>query len=492
MLASVHTQRSRFPLFLSTLFLVVVGLLLLLWTGCGADVQITSNPPLGRISVSISDPPVCRVPLGNFKNVYVTVRSVQAHISSTATDAMPGWEELAPQLAAQPMQIDLLASPAGGGCTLAQLGRNVGLPVGSYQQIRLILVSNNPAPGEPVPANNACGSQGLNCVVLSDNSIHRLELSSQANTGLKIPPGQIVGGPIRVTEGQHVDLNIDFNTCASIIRQGNGQFRLRPTLTAGQVSTVNTAISGQVVDTTTQQPVAGATVVVAVEQPDADGVDRVVMQTAADANGNFIFCPLPTGTYDVVAVAVSGNVAYGPTVLLNVPAGTAAGLIPVTPQTGASTAQGTLQGVVSSAGAAGGISIDAAMSALQSVALPGGATRPVTIPTLPGSTETVATVATPQNVVCPANTFCEQYTLNLPASNPSVGNFSMAGTTFAGPAAGDVLFTLDARAFATMSGGTPTCSPSRLTTDKDQADQPLKLAGGTSVTPKTLSFTGCS
>ena len=36
--------------------------------------------------------------------------------------------------------------------------------------------------------------------------------------------------------GQTKDLNIDFNACASIVQQGNGQFRLKPVLHAGEVS----------------------------------------------------------------------------------------------------------------------------------------------------------------------------------------------------------------------------------------------------------------
>src|SRR5262244_2196454 len=158
----------------------------------------------GTINVSISDPPSCMPPNGNFTHVFVTIRSVQAHLDSNATDNSSGWQELAPQLANTPMQIDLFSAPQTN-CVLAQLG-SASLPVGSYQQIRLLLVSNNPAADATTPSNNACAGNGFNCVVLSDKSIHELKLSSQDNTGLKIPPGQIVGGPIQVTAGQSVDL----------------------------------------------------------------------------------------------------------------------------------------------------------------------------------------------------------------------------------------------------------------------------------------------
>jgi len=457
---------------------------------CGGGSSTTppsSTAPRGTASLSLSDPPSCKFPAGTYKNVFITITSVQAHLSGTAGDTSPGWEELAPNLSNAPVQIDLLASPSGG-CTLAQLGSNVSLPTGDYQQIRLILLANSATGG---PSTNACASvQGFNCAILSDNSVHRLELSSQANTGLKIPPGQIVGGPIRVQANQHVDINIDFNVCASILVQGNGQYRLKPTLTAGQVSTVTTAISGQVVDGATQNPVSGGKVFVAIEQPDSNGVDRIVMQAAADANGNFNFCPLPTGTYDVVAVAVdgSGN-AFAASVAIGVPSGTLFGKLALTAVTGPAQAPATIEGVVSAANGANGASVDGVLTALQSVAITGG-TRLVTIPLLPNSLSNVATIASPANATCAAGTFCEKYSLLVPASNPSVATFTAGGTTFPAPAAGPVLYTVDARAFMPNSGGTPICNPSRIFTDKDFNDQPLAVTG-TPVTAKTLDFVSC-
>src|SRR5260221_5607978 len=130
----------------------------------------------GRDTVngSMSDPPSCMPPNGQFTHVYVTVRSVQAHISATADDNSAGWQELAPQLASAPMQIDLFSKPQTT-CILAQLG-SASLPAGSYQQIRLLLVSNTPVASDLVPSANACASNGFNCVVLEVTTIHQLEL----------------------------------------------------------------------------------------------------------------------------------------------------------------------------------------------------------------------------------------------------------------------------------------------------------------------------
>jgi hypothetical protein len=288
-------QKSNNPVLIAWPFgLAVLAALAAILAGCGGSsfTGFTGNGT-GTINVSITDPPSCKVPNGDFEHVYVTIRSVQAHTSATADDNAPGWQELAPQLNNQPMQIDLFAA-GPNACLLTMLGSNTALPAGTYQQIRLLLVPNDGGNG-PLPANNACGNQGFNCAVLKDGSIHELQLSSQANTGLKIPPGQVEGGPITVAAGADVDLNIDFNACASIIVEGNGSFRLKPVLTAGQVSTNTTGISGHVVDANTTQPIAGGTVIVALEQQGNSNADTIFMQAGRGLGGQLQFLPAPHG-----------------------------------------------------------------------------------------------------------------------------------------------------------------------------------------------------
>ncbi len=315
---------------------------------CGKTTTMSPvNNGMATVNVSISDPPSCSPPAGNFKSVFLTIRSVQANISATADDNSPGWVELVHELNNQPVQVDLLNLPANGACLLKTLGANSSLPAGDCQQIRLLLVSDNPGSGAGA-SPNACATLGqvFNCVVDSKNNISELQLSSEANTGLKIPPGQVVGGPIHVGVGQAVDINVDFNACASIIQEGNGTFRLKPTLTAGVVSTNTTGISGQIVDSVTSQPVAGATV--ALENTDLSGTDRIFMQALTDASGRFSFCPLPMGAvFDVVVDAVStSGTAYNPTVVVNVPGGTDVGPLPLVAENATPNGPATIQGTV--------------------------------------------------------------------------------------------------------------------------------------------------
>lgn len=488
-------RRSALILACAAGILIVAGVI----ASCGSG-STTKGTGTGLVNVSISDPPSCTPPEGNFTHVYITVRSVQAHIDPNANDNSSGWQELAPQLASAPKQIDLF-SAAQTNCVLAQLG-SASLPVGSYQQIRLLLVSNSPAAGAAVPSPNACAGDGFNCVVLQDTTIHELELSSQDNTGLKIPPGQILGGPIQVTAGQSVDLNIDFNACASIVRQGNGRYRLKPALTAAQISPNNSGIGGQIVDSLTKLPING-NVLVAIEQQDSAGVDRILMEASTDASGNFRFCPLPTGTFDIVAVAIGpANLPYNATTVLNVPNGTNLNAIPLVAETGA-TAPAQLQGFVTASTGSAVATIDASLSALQTVPTGASTTRQVTIPlqNIPATTVTpevdsTGTIAVSSNSTCPAgspaNSNCAQYTLVVPASNPNVGLFSSSGVSYTAPAAGDVLFTVDARAALPLSGGAPDCSPSDIMASKNATAQPLKVLPATTTNVARIDFTGCS
>jgi Domain of unknown function (DUF4382) len=500
------------PYFLLVLMMAVV---VLMAVGCGGNATTPmQSSSMGSVQVTISDPPSCMAatpgagaavaggtaaPSGTFTSVFVTIRSIQAHISATADNTSSGWQELAPQLVSNPVQVDLLHLPANGQCLLEQLG-STSLPTGDYQQIRLILVANA-APSGPAPSTdgNACfkqlGGDVFNCVVDSSGT-HTLNLSSEANTGLKIPPGQIMGGPIHVTAGQSVDLNIDFNTCASIIREGNGDFRLKPVLTAGVVSPNMTGISGQIVDSVTSQPVAGA--IVTLQVADKSGIDRIALQQQTDATGHFSFCPLAMGAvFDVVSDALtSSGTAYNVTVVLNVVGGTNLGAVPLVAEkpatAGASAGPGTIQGTITAMNGTTGASINADVNALQTVTV-SSSSHTFTVPLFANSN--AADIAVTSSTSCPTGApkgaFCGSYTLVVPASNPAVGTFSAGQTTITAPATGDILYTVEADATNPTSDAAM-CSPSSETTSKDATVMPLKVTAGATTTAAELDFPGCS
>ncbi len=168
--------------------------------------------------------------------------------------------------------------------------------------------------------------------------------------------------------------------------------------------------------------------------------------------------------------------------------------MPLVAETGTAKGPGTIQGIVTALNGTVGATIDVSTSALQSVSISGGTTRPVTIPLLQGSTSNIAVEsATP----CPAmgspkGAFCAQYTLVVPASSPEVGSFSAGKITFTAPASGDALYFVQADAAKPMSGDAAICTPSSLTTNLDTNGMPLKVTAGATTTAKEVDFTGCS
>lgn len=473
-----------------TFFLVLVLLAAVVWLSCGSNGDKGEYPQTaGTVRTTLSDPPTCKGPGGTgdltFDHVWVTVTQVRAHVSGDADDGDSGWVTLV-DLREQPKQIDLLSAD-DTQCILTVLGSTTGLPVGNYQQIRLHLLSNDPGAGEITPEPNACANAdggGFNCAETTGGELKTLLLSSQDRTGIKIPPGRIVGGPIRVRAGELTDINIEFNACRSIVSQGNGKLRLKPTLSAGEVSVEESGISGKVVVNGTADALpAPATIVVYAEQPDQDELDRVILEKFADpADGSFVLCPLPTGSYDIIVAAVDGNgVAYNATVTFGVPTGTNLGSIPLEPESDTDTSLATILGQVTSQGEAGPVQTDLSLSALQSAD-----TTLVTIPLLGASTGNLSTQEDP---ACPEGTACADYVLEVPGSNPLVGTFASEGTTYEGPAEGSVLYTVNARAF---NGAEANCTPASLLTDQAEGGVPLGVSAGGSVTAETLSFMECS
>jgi hypothetical protein len=428
---------------------------------------------MATASVMLSDPATCSGPTGPFAHVYITITDVQANVNSTAGDSDGGWTDLTPSLSSQPKQVDLLGQ-ANNQCFLATLGDSQQLQQGNYQQIRLILAANN-----STIANNNCGNSA-NCVVLAaDNSVHTLQLSSESKTGLKIPSGQIASGGFNIAAGQTKDLDIDFNTCASIVQEGNGQYRLKPVLHAGEVSTTATSINGKVLDST-GNPVSGE-VVVALEQKDSTGVDRIMMTTLAGNDGSFVFCPIPAGTYDIVAVGQeTGGTAYQPSIVTGIANGQSAGTVGLYASAGGSTGVVGLAGLVTSQ-----VSIDTQLSALETLSAGGTS---FTIPLLPNAQQPAATLSpeTAASSTCGSGTDCASYTMMLPSGGPYLGTYSAAGVTLS-QTAPLATYVVDGLAFSPSSGGAADCTPSELKT------QPYGVTQGGSLTlaVQTLAFAQC-
>lgn len=267
--------------------------------GGGNDGSLPTTPATGLVSVAVTD-----APTADFTKVWITLREIRFHKLDFAHPEDRDWLHYP---LAQPVTIDL-AQLANGN--MADVFRNIELPVGTYRQIRLMLVDDD----APLTASaQAAGLQYNDQVDYTDASgserVAPLELGG-------VRDGIGVFGSFSVTAGKTLRLVLDFDIDNDVLRfpdfiPGNGQsaFTLKPVLRYFDLDT-SAAIVGRV----DPAALASATnssgafnLVIKAEELAADGSRRVVARaTTIRPDGSFTLFPLhvPAGAtskpYDIV------------------------------------------------------------------------------------------------------------------------------------------------------------------------------------------------
>jgi len=227
---------------------------------------------------------------------------------------------------------------------------------------------------------------------------------------------------------------------------------------------------------------------VALEQKDSAGVDRVVMSTMANADGSFVFCPIPAGTYDVVIVGMStGGTAYEPSIVTGITNGQTTGNVNLYAGTVGTMGAATFTGMVTSQNNSNtGTVADVQLSVLETDAASGAT---YTIPLLPtgqqsSATVAVETAASTATLTCPTGTDCVDYSLVVSAGGPYVGAYTTSGPTLTQitPLAS---YTIDGVA---SLDGSPDCNPF------EEKSQVYAIASGgpfTIAVANPLAFMAC-
>ncbi len=173
------------------------------------------------------------------QHVFLTLRGIEANPSAAADDESPDWQELAPKLAAQPVQVDLLA--AGGDSCEAGGFESASVHADAYRQIRLRLAPNQTDSTEPLLEQNSCGSAGFNCIVTSDGDIRPLVLAGDAPQ-IQVTSEHIAGGFFRIASEASVNLKIEFNPKASQFIPAEGVVQFVPDFTVDSQTPCETAV----------------------------------------------------------------------------------------------------------------------------------------------------------------------------------------------------------------------------------------------------------
>jgi hypothetical protein len=206
----------------------------------GGSVSTSSNTPscqlntsTGTVSLRITASPTPDAQAtptpSTIQHIFVTLRGIEATPSAIPNDDSPDWRELAPQLATQPQQLDLLALCADSCDQNQKTFADVAVPADAYRQIRLRLSPNQPSTDDPLPEENACRSVGFNCVVTAEGEILPLVLDRQSQ--FQISSGQISGGFFQVVPDAAINLKIEFNPQSSLFFPAQEAVRLLPAFT---------------------------------------------------------------------------------------------------------------------------------------------------------------------------------------------------------------------------------------------------------------------
>ncbi|MFZ0885314.1 MAG: DUF4382 domain-containing protein [Candidatus Acidiferrales bacterium] len=160
-------------------------------------------------------------------HIYLTIQGIEANPSASAVDDSPDWQELAPQLAKQPTQIDLLA-PSGDSTGFDSL-EYAAVPADAYRQIRVSLSPNqtNSNENDTIPQQNLCGNVGSNCVVTSDERVRRLILDT-ASSQIQVSADHIAGGFFRILPNTAADLEVKFVPQSSLFISTDENVRVVP------------------------------------------------------------------------------------------------------------------------------------------------------------------------------------------------------------------------------------------------------------------------
>ena len=171
----------------------------------------------------------------NLEHIYVTLLGIEAlPAAANAGEDSADWQELAPEIAKQPVQVDLMA-PAGDSCAAHLTARGV-VPADVYAEIRLRVASGESGDGGPALEQNACGDAGLNCVVTTRGEKRPLVLDGAA-PDLVLGPAQLNGGFFRVLPDEENRISIAFNPYASLAMASGESVKVVPVFTAASDET---------------------------------------------------------------------------------------------------------------------------------------------------------------------------------------------------------------------------------------------------------------
>jgi hypothetical protein len=184
--------------------------------GNGGLIVVAGNPPPacslsqanGTMRVVALKSPVCEScpPATRVEHALVTLQGVQLLPFGGDDKNSPDWLELAPQLAKEPRQVDLM-----GSSLPVILQESTTVAAGSYREVRLQFVGGSSMSAETLPSENACGGKLWNCMVMADGHVQPLRLPTDRSE-LSIPFQNMENGPFVVLPDTVMELRLSLES----------------------------------------------------------------------------------------------------------------------------------------------------------------------------------------------------------------------------------------------------------------------------------------
>jgi hypothetical protein len=237
----------------------------------------------GVATVSLTDAP------GDYDHVYITVKDIWFHTSDAAGPDDGGWRK---SPLAAPVTVDLIA--LSNGVIDSPIWDNITLPVGNYQQIRLVLAGTEDA--------LTASASGAGLTYNNEVSV----VGSPTHYPLRIPDahhGIRLAGTFQITNGGTLKLAIDFDAGHDVVdiqRNSSTEYILKPRLAYCNLDDAGAIVSY----ITPTSAIPSAHFVIKAEQvndPSNPQYHVVKRWTIANpSTGKFVLYPLKPGTYDLV------------------------------------------------------------------------------------------------------------------------------------------------------------------------------------------------
>jgi hypothetical protein len=157
-------------------------------------------------------------------HAFVNLRSIRLRSAAADDTDSSHWLELAPQLAKEPRQIDLI------GDSSVMLVENAEVPAGTYRDVQLQFVSDSSESAEPLPIENACGGRAWNCVIAGDRHLSGLYGTGKLSE-MVIPLEAADGKPVTLYPNSTVELRLTLHP-QTRLQSGTAGLSIEHTLAA--------------------------------------------------------------------------------------------------------------------------------------------------------------------------------------------------------------------------------------------------------------------